>query len=85
MLVAVLMRDDPYPHRRPDPWRSPGGPAPAPGEGVAPWLAEKLFDRRWIIEAKREETRKHRLDEAIRFLAAGFKRPMDALQRTRRS
>jgi ATP-dependent Clp protease protease subunit len=46
------MRDDPYP-RRPDPWRSPGGPAspafPASGDGVAPWLAEKLFDRRIVM------------------------------------
>jgi ATP-dependent Clp protease protease subunit len=41
------MRDDPYPHRRPDPWRAPTGPSPA--EGVAPWLAEKLFDRRIVM------------------------------------
>jgi ATP-dependent Clp protease, protease subunit len=43
------MRDDrdPYPHRRPDPWRAPTGPEP--GEGVAPWLAERLFDRRIVM------------------------------------
>jgi ATP-dependent Clp protease protease subunit len=42
------MRDDrdPYP-RRPDPWRSPNGPVP--GESVAPWLAERLFDRRIVM------------------------------------
>jgi ATP-dependent Clp protease protease subunit len=47
------MRDDrdPYPRRpdpwRPDPWRSPSGPGP--GESVAPWLAERLFDRRIVM------------------------------------
>jgi ATP-dependent Clp protease protease subunit len=40
------MREDPYP-RRPDPWRAPTGPAA--GESVAPWLAERLFDRRIVM------------------------------------
>jgi len=46
------MRDDrdPYP-RRPDPWRPPNGPAPGSGfgESMAPWLAERLFDRRIVM------------------------------------
>jgi ATP-dependent Clp protease protease subunit len=36
-----------YPYRDPEPWRAPAPPAPA-GE-MAPWLEERLFDRRIVL------------------------------------
>jgi ATP-dependent Clp protease protease subunit len=36
-----------YPYRDPEPWRAPG--APAGGEAMAPWLEERLFDRRIVL------------------------------------
>lgn len=35
-----------YPYREPDPWQVP---VPQPAEVMAPWLAERLFDRRIVV------------------------------------
>jgi ATP-dependent Clp protease protease subunit len=37
----------PDPYRQPDPWRAP--PEPPAAGGIAPWLEERLFDRRIVI------------------------------------
>lgn len=36
----------PYPYRGPEPWREPAAPG---GEGISPWLEERLFDRRIVL------------------------------------
>jgi ATP-dependent Clp protease protease subunit len=42
IVAGMRERPDPYPHRQ------PGGP-PEPDGGLAPWLAERLFDRRVVM------------------------------------
>jgi ATP-dependent Clp protease protease subunit len=39
-----------YPYREPEPWRSPATPPGGPaGDAMAPWLEERLFDRRIVL------------------------------------
>jgi ATP-dependent Clp protease protease subunit len=46
-VSAIDLRRDSYPER-PDRWQPPGVPA-GPVDGAAPWLDERLFDRRIVV------------------------------------